>query len=81
VRRLGVDLRFWMASYGLYLLAIFFPQSSTFRLLMPMFPFAAAIAQPKSIIYRTLVVVVAIAGQVGWVYIAWWVDGSDWTPP
>ena len=81
VRRLGVDLRFWMASYGLYLLAIFFPQSSTFRLLMPMFPLAGAIAQPRSLVYRTLVVLVAIAGQIGWVYIAWWVDGSDWTPP
>ena len=31
VRRLGVDLRFWLLSYGLYLLAVFFPQSSTFR--------------------------------------------------
>ena len=38
VKRLGVDLRFWVASYALYLLAVFFPQSSTFRLLMPMFP-------------------------------------------
>ena len=26
-------------------------------------------------------VVLGIAGQIGWVFIAWWVDGYDWTPP
>ncbi|MEO6115344.1 MAG: hypothetical protein ABIP33_03075, partial [Pseudolysinimonas sp.] len=30
--RLGVDLRLWLAGYAVYLLAVFFPQSSTFRL-------------------------------------------------
>ena len=32
--------RLWAASYALYLLAVFFPQSSVFRLLMPMAPLA-----------------------------------------
>lgn len=81
MRRLGVDLRFWVASYGLYLLAVFFPQSSTFRLLVPFFPMLGAFAQPRSRIYRVALVVLLIAGQVGWIYIAWWVDGYDWTPP
>ena len=81
VRRLGVDLRFWVASYVLYLLAVFFPQSSTFRLLFPVFPLWGAVAQPQSILYRVAIVVVCIAGQWGWVQIAWWVDGADWTPP
>jgi hypothetical protein len=80
-RRLGVDLRFWIASYGLYLLAVFFPQSSTFRLLVPLFPALGALAQPRSRIYRVLIVLAFIAGQIGWVHIAWWVDGYDWTPP
>lgn len=80
-KRLGVDLRLWVASYGLYLLAVFFPQSSTFRLLVPMFPLLGALAQPRSIAYRVGIVVMFIAGQVGWIYIAWWVDGYDWTPP
>jgi hypothetical protein len=81
VRRLGVDIRFWLASYVLYLLAVFFPQSSTFRLLMPVFPILGAIAQPRSPWYRLGVVAAFIAGQVAWVHIAWWVDGYDWTPP
>jgi hypothetical protein len=81
VRRLGADIRFWSVSYGLYLLAVFFPQSSTFRLLMPMFPLLGAVAQPRSTIYRASLVVLFIAGQFGWLYICWWVNGYDWTPP
>jgi hypothetical protein len=81
VKRLGVDLRFWLASYGLYLLAVFFPQSSTFRLLMPMFPILGAVAQPTSRLYRVAIVVLCIAGQWAWLLICWGVDGADWTPP
>jgi hypothetical protein len=81
VRRLGADLRLWVLSYALYLLAVFFPQSSTFRLLMPMFPLLGAIAQPKSVVYRVAMVGVFIAGQAGWLLLCWGVDGADWTPP
>jgi hypothetical protein len=81
VVRLGVDLRFWVASYALYLLAVFFPQSSTFRLLVPVFPLWGALAQPRSTVYRVAIVLACIAGQWGWIHIAWWVDGYDWTPP
>ena len=81
VRRLGVDLRFWLAAYGLYLLAVFFPQSSTFRLLMPMFPLLGVLAMPRSKVYRTVLVVVFLALQWGWLLICWGVDGLDWTPP
>lgn len=81
VRRIGVTLRIWVASYALYLLAVFFPQSSTFRLLVPLFPLAGALAVPRSRIYRVLLVVVLIAGQWVWCYLAWWIDGVDWTPP
>lgn len=81
VRRLGVDLRFWCASYAVYLLAVFFPQSSTFRLLLPMFPLLGAVAQPKSPLYRVGLVALFVAGQVGWLFICWWIDGYDWTPP
>ena len=81
VKRLGVDLRFWVASYTLYLVAVFFPQSSTFRLFLPIFPLLGALAQPRSPVYRAALVLLCVAGQVGWVHIAWWVDGYDWTPP
>ena len=80
-RRLGIDLRLWLASYLLYLFAVFFPQSSTFRLLVPLFPAAGAFAVPRSRVYRVGLVLACIAGQVGWVLIAWRVDGYDWTPP
>ena len=80
-RRLGVDLRFWLASYAVYLLAVFFPQSSTFRLLMPLAPALGALAVPRSRIFRTVLIALGIAGQVGWVYIAWWINGVDWSPP
>lgn len=81
VRRLGVDLRIWCASYAVYLLAVFFPQSSTFRLLLPMFPLLGAVAQPKSPLYRACLVALFIAGQFGWLFVCWWIDGYDWTPP
>ncbi|QYH36770.1 mannosyltransferase family protein [Salinibacterium sp. M195] len=80
-RRLGVDMRLWLVSYALYLLAVFFPQSSTFRLLMPMFPVAGVLAQPKSRTYRVLLILACVLGQWGWIHIAWWVDIYDWTPP
>ena len=80
-RRLGVDMRFWVASYALYLIAVFFPQSSTIRLLLPIFPLLGALAQPRSRVYRVALVLLCVAGQVGWIHIAWWVDGYDWTPP
>ncbi|GAA2028187.1 hypothetical protein GCM10009819_09710 [Agromyces tropicus] len=81
VRRLGVDLRLWLASYALYLFAVFFPQSSTFRLLAPLFPLAGALAVPRSRWWRGGLVLVSLALQVGWLLIAWRIDGLDWTPP
>ncbi|MBM7505312.1 hypothetical protein ACFPER_17640 [Agromyces aurantiacus] len=81
VRRLGVDLRLWLASYALYVLAVFFPQSSTFRILAPLFPIAGALAVPRSPWWRGGLVVVSLALQFGWLLIAWRIDGYDWTPP
>jgi hypothetical protein len=65
----------------LYLAAVFFPQSSTFRLLMPTFPLLGALAVPRSRIFRILLVLASVAGQVLWLHWCWWVDGYDWTPP
>ena len=81
VRRLGVTVRLWCGSYALYLLAVFFPQTSTFRLLLPLFPLVGAIAQPRHPAYRVGMVALGIAGQVGWLLLCWGVDGLDWTPP
>jgi hypothetical protein len=80
-RRLGVDLQLWTVAYTLYLLAVFFPQSSTFRLLMPLFPLLGVLAAPRSRAYRVALVVACVAGQWVWLDVCWWVDGYDWTPP
>jgi hypothetical protein len=80
-RRIGVDLRLWTLAYALYLLAVFFPQSSTFRLLMPMFPLLGVLAVPRSRLWRVGLVVLFAAGQWLWIDWCWWVDGYDWTPP
>ena len=42
VRALGVEVVAFAASYGLYLFAVFLPQQSLFRLLMPLAPLAGA---------------------------------------
>ncbi|MGR2751323.1 hypothetical protein [Agromyces arachidis] len=81
VRRLGVDIRLWLASYALYVFAVFFPQSSTFRILAPLFPIVGAAAIPRSRWWRVGLVVLFLALQAGWLLICWGIDGADWTPP
>ena len=80
-RRTSVDLRLWGVAYALYLLAVFFPQSSTWRLLMPLFPLLGVLAVPRSKVYRALLVAAFLAAQWVWLYYCWWVNGYDWTPP
>jgi len=80
-RRLAPELRFWSASYALYLLAVFFPQSSTVRLLMPLFPLVGALAQPRSRLYRVVLVAAGILGQWLWLRWFWQITANDWTPP
>lgn len=81
VRRLGIDIRLWSISYTLYLLAVFFPQSSTFRILAPLFPLLGAVALPRAKWYRWAVVALSLALQLGWLLLCWGIDGRDWTPP
>jgi Gpi18-like mannosyltransferase len=80
-KRLGPDLRFWLASYALYLLAVFFPQSSVFRLLVPLAPALGALAVPRSPVWRASLLVLGVVGQVLWTYGLWRADVYDWTPP
>jgi hypothetical protein len=80
-RRLGPDIRFWLVSYALYLLAVFFPQSSVFRLLMPLAPALGVLAVPTSKVWRVALLVAGVGGQVLWTYGVWRADVYDWTPP
>ncbi|MGO2659668.1 hypothetical protein [Mycetocola reblochoni] len=79
--RMGIEVRLWLLSYGVYLLAVFFPQSSTFRLLLPLFPVVGMLAVPRSAAYRTALIAACIVLQWWWIDACWRVDGADWTPP
>ena len=68
VRRLGSEMRLWSASYVLYLLVVFFPQSSIFRLLLPLAPLYGAIAAPRHPLWRWGALLVGLIGQWWWIY-------------
>lgn len=80
-QRLDIFSRSWVAGYAIYLFAFFYPQSSTFRILMPMFPLAGALAIPRSPLFRVTVVVASLVGQVIWLIFCWVLMQDDWTPP
>ena len=80
-KRLGLDMRLWMFSYSLYLLAVFFPQSSTLRLLAPLFPALGMFATPRSRVYRVALVLVFLVAQWFWIAQFWAISENDWTPP
>lgn len=85
VRRIGTDLRLWCAAYLGYLLAVLDPQTSTFRLLLPLFPLALAAAfLSRSKAYRGTVVVLFVLLQIVWVTWLWsWAQlpgGGDYPP-
>lgn len=81
LRRLGTEVRMWLVGYAVYLLAVFFPQSSTFRLFMPFAPALGSLALIRRPVYRVALVVLGIAGQVGWMAICWYYTTADWSPP
>lgn len=81
VRALGPDLRLWSASYLLYLLAVFFPQSSTFRLLLPLSPAWGALAVPRSRVWRFGVLAVCLLGQWLWIYHVYALGNTFWQVP
>ncbi|MCG2624492.1 hypothetical protein LVY72_21620 [Arthrobacter sp. I2-34] len=85
VRQLGPVLRLWCASYAVYLFAFLHPQTSTFRMLLPLFPLAlAASLVSGSRAYRVCLLVMFLAGQVVWVTWLWsWAElpgGGDYPP-
>lgn len=81
VRALGSDLRLWSASYLLYLLAVFFPQSSTFRLVLPLSPLWGAVAVPRSRVWRVGVLALCLLGQWFWIYHVYAHGSTFWQVP
>lgn len=81
VRRLGAELQLWSASYLLYLLAVFFPQSSLFRLLIPLTPLAGALAVPRSRTYRIGMLLLCLLGQWVWIHQMYAMAREYWQVP
>lgn len=81
VRRLPTEIRLWSAAYLVYLLAVFFPQSSIFRLLVPLSPLWGAVAGPRSLFWRAGVLVACLAGQWWWVYTMYGLAAAFWQVP
>ncbi|SFS15399.1 hypothetical protein SAMN04487783_2025 [Agrococcus baldri] len=77
----GIEGRLWLIAYLVYLAAVWFPQSSTWRLLMPIFPAAAILAAVRPAWARAMLLAACIALQPVWIWFCWHVDGRDWTVP
>lgn len=80
-RPVGIEGRLWVIAYLVYLAAVWFPQSSTWRLLMPIFPAAAILAAVRPAWARGMLLAACIALQPVWIWFCWHVDGRDWTVP
>lgn len=81
VKRLGVEVRLWSASYVVYLLLVFFPQSSIFRLLVPLSPLWGAVAAPRSRLWRVSVLAACLVGQWWWIYNMYALGNAIWQIP
>ncbi|WP_426225522.1 hypothetical protein [Pseudarthrobacter sp. DSP2-3-2b1] len=85
VVRLGVELRLWCACYMGYLLLFLHPQTSTFRMLLPLFPLALGAALlSRSRAYRGTVMTMFVLLQIVWIVWLWaWAPlpgGGDYPP-
>ncbi|RAG63854.1 hypothetical protein DN550_32840, partial [Burkholderia multivorans] len=61
--RMGGTLQLFCLAYGIYLLIFFTPQTSTLRLLLPLFPLALTLSAVRSRGYRVAVIVAFILLQ------------------
>ena len=85
VAALGAELRLWCVCYMGYLLVFLHPQTSTFRMLLPLFPLALAAALvSRSRAYRGTVVIMFLLLQMVWIVWLWaWAQlpgGGDYPP-
>jgi hypothetical protein len=82
---LGAELRLWCVCYMGYLLVFLHPQTSTFRMLLPLFPLAlGAVLVSRSKAYRGTVIIMFLLLQVVWIVWRWaWAQlpgGGDYPP-
>ena len=84
VKALGIELQLFTLSYLVYLFAVFFPQSSTPRLLLPAFGLLAGLAVASaawSKPARGAILALSVLGQVLWLLVCWKYTAPDFTPP
>ncbi|WP_426996442.1 hypothetical protein [Pseudarthrobacter sp. N5] len=85
VTQLGLELRLWCVCYMAYLLVFLHPQTSTFRMLLPLFPLALGAALvSRSRAYRGAVITMYVLLQIVWIVWLWaWAElpgGGDYPP-
>jgi hypothetical protein len=73
VRALGAEVVAYAASYGLYLVAVFLPQQSLFRMLMPLAPLGGARGLTHSPRARTIVFVAGVGLQPVALILLWFI--------
>ncbi|GAA1872888.1 hypothetical protein [Brevibacterium marinum] len=74
--RMGRTLQHFCLAYGIYLLIFFTPQTSTLRLLLPLFPMALTLSLVRSRGYRAVLLCAFILLQIVWIAYLW-----HFTPP
>lgn len=76
-RVVGPVMAAWCLAYSLYLLLVFYPQTSMFRIILPLFPLGFAMAgASRSTAFRVSVVVGFTLLQIVWIAWLW-----RFTPP
>lgn len=73
IRALGTEVVAYASSYALYLFAVFLPQQSLFRLLMPLAPLAGATGLTHNVRARRIVLIVGIALQPVALVLLWFI--------
>ncbi len=71
LRALGSDLIAWGASYGGYLFAVFLPQQSLFRMLLPLAPLLGDPTIARSVALRRTLLVASIVLQPAAIVLLW----------
>jgi hypothetical protein len=75
------EVRWFAAGYLIYLFAVFYPQSSTWRLLLPLFILGGALALKAKGAWRWLILGFFVFTQIIWVWTCWMYAAPDFTPP
>ncbi|MDE2591481.1 MAG: hypothetical protein KGL41_01315 [Actinomycetales bacterium] len=84
VRSLGTELRAFSGAYLLYLALVFFPQSSTIRILFPAFGVLVALASKTASsrpAVRYALIALALLLQLTWLLTCWKYSPPDYSPP